>query len=75
MDGINQLAKLESLELYDSTIKDISGLKELKNLKKLGLSYSENITDFSVLAQLKDLEYLSLRDTRFNDVKCTERFR
>lgn len=68
LDGINQLAKLESLELYDSTIKDISGLKELKNLKKLGLSYSENITDFSVLAQLKDLEYLSLRDTRFNDV-------
>lgn len=68
LDGINQLAKLESLELYDSTIKDISGLKDLKNLKKLGLSYSENITDFSVLAQLKDLEYLSLRDTRFNDV-------
>ena len=62
--GLATLTNLEVLNLSNasdgmSKISDISSLSNLKKLKKLYLAYAK-INDTSVLANFKELEYLSI---------------
>lgn len=62
MDNISFISKLPNLKkftVYDSAIKDISPLKDVK-LESLNLSHNYQIEDYSVISSLKDLRYLTL---------------
>lgn len=56
---IQQLANLESLELYCEELEDIAPVTELQNLKSLTIS-SENLITLNPLAGLTNLTELSL---------------
>ena len=58
---IKELTNLEELEISQNykSFKTLP-LKKLKNLKELDLSYSNDITDFSFLGNLNNLEYLNI---------------
>ena len=62
ISGIRLFKNIKKLHLWNNRFfKDISKLKDLKNLKFLDIS-SNQIKDISVIKDLKNLEYLNIRD-------------
>lgn len=63
LDGIENAPKMQCLYLeYNRQLQDINKLEAVKNtLKELRIEKCSRITDFSVLSQLKELEYLYLK--------------
>lgn len=62
LDGIEMSSKMQCLYLdYNRSLKDISALKHVKNtLKALHIENCPQISDFSVLGELENLELLEL---------------
>jgi hypothetical protein len=61
--GLTHSTKLERLDLGATKIKDLSPLQFLNHLKYLSLAKCPNITDFSVLQNLTQLEALDVSAT------------
>ena len=59
---------LAFLDLSWLDITDISPLENLHNLSRLSLDSDKNITDFSPLAKMPTLIYLSCRNTNISDL-------
>lgn len=72
LPNCNGLAMMGNLvELYlaeNATLKSISGLKDLPNLKKLSLRACE-IEEFDEVPDLPSLEYLNLRETKIEKME------
>lgn len=62
------LANLEILILSDNNCTDLSGLKELQQLYFLDLSGNKDLSDISILSNLKQLKTLILTDTSVTDL-------
>lgn len=60
-------SKIESLDLSNRNIKDISQLSHLENLEVLHL-YNNNISDISALSKLSLLKELTLGENRVSDI-------
>ena len=64
------LTNLTRLRLYDVKATDLSPLKGLTKLKWFGLTHTDNISNFSALSGLTDLEHLDLAGTEISDVSA-----
>jgi hypothetical protein len=71
---LTKFQKLEKLFLYDTQIKDISSLKELKGLKELYLHVNQ-ISDISCLKELKGLTFLNLYKNQISDISSLKELR
>jgi Leucine-rich repeat (LRR) protein len=68
--GIANMPFLQTLNLSNNNITDISFLVDLPNLRRIVLS-SNQITDFSVLGELPNLQELWLYDNQIGDDALT----
>ena len=64
----SDVSNIQTLDLSDSTVKDISALSNLTNLEYLDLFCADEVSDISCLKNLTKLKYLSLRDTDVTDI-------
>lgn len=77
---ITDLTPLSSLEMItdirisNSTITDISPLKDLSDLKSLDFQNSTSLTDFNVLTNLTKLESINFKNTGFSDLQVLKSF-
>ena len=69
LGGIEQLTRLEVLDLYGNEIRDLSPLAELTRLRYLDLG-SNRVEEVSPLASLKGLQVLLLADNAVTDVSA-----
>ena len=69
LGGIEQLVRLEVLDLYGNEIRDLSPLAELTRLRYLDLG-SNRVEDVSALESLKGLRVLLLADNAVTDVSA-----
>ena len=67
--GIEQLTRLEVLDLYGNEVRDLTPLAELKRLRYLDLG-SNRVEEVSPLASLKSLRVLLLADNELRDVSA-----
>ena len=67
---LSELKKLKFLDLGYNNIWDISALFELKNLEYLDLRYNEQVSNISVLAELKNLKSLYLWNNSISDISA-----
>ena len=67
LGGIQQLTRLEVLDLYGNEIRDLSPLAGLRRLRYLDLG-SNRVEEVSPLASLKSLQVLLLADNEVTDV-------
>ena len=67
LDGIEQLARLEVLDLYGNEIRDLSPLEGLRRLRYLDLG-SNRVEEVTALASLKSLQVLLLADNGVTDL-------
>lgn len=67
LDGIENLINLNTLQLNNNKIKDISDLKSLSNLRVVYLNDNE-ISDISVLKYLPNIQYLELGNNGLTDI-------
>ena len=67
LGGIEQLTRLEVLDLYGNEIRDLSPLAGLQRLRYLDLG-SNRVEDLSALASLKSLQVLLLADNGVTEV-------
>ncbi|AFG37320.1 leucine-rich repeat domain-containing protein [Spirochaeta africana] len=61
MDNVANLPNLEELSIPQANIRKITGIRDLQNLRRLSLQLNP-IEDFSELAYVKDLEYVTIID-------------
>jgi hypothetical protein len=67
-DRLSEIKTLESLELFNGLVSDLSSLANLRRLHHLHLACTGYIKDFSFLARLRKLQTLKLRDvTKLKD--------
>ena len=71
-DALASLPDLRQLGLGRTTINDPAFLAKLSNLRMLNLRGLRNITDFSSLAQLTNLQNLDISATQLSDIKLLE---
>ena len=69
LGGIEQLTRLEALDLYGNEVRDLSPLAELTRLRYLDLG-SNRVEEVSPLASLKSLQVLLLADNAVSDVSA-----
>ena len=69
LDGIEQLTRLEVLDLYGNEIRDLSPLAGLKRLRYLDLG-SNRVEEVSALASLMSLQVLLLADNGVTEVSA-----
>ena len=69
LDGIEQLTRLEALDLYGNEIRDLSPLSGLKRLRYLDLG-SNRVEEVSPLESLKGLQVLLLADNEVTEVSA-----
>jgi hypothetical protein len=62
------LTRMEVLWLECSSLRDLTGLKGMKNLKRLGIDRTPEVYDLSPLAGLDSIEYLSILFSPTRDV-------
>ena len=67
--GIEQLTRLEVLDLYGNEIRDLSPLAELRRLRYLDLG-ANRVEEVSALASLKGLQVLLLADNAVTDLSA-----
>ena len=67
LDGIQQLHGLQSLNVADNSITDITPLSGLAQLRSLDLTRN-GVTDVEALAQLNNLEIVLLGDNDITDI-------
>lgn len=60
LNGIELFENLEALYIDYSELDNLDALIHVGNLKKLTLGYNENLTDFTVLEKLPELEKIAL---------------
>ncbi|WP_409023179.1 leucine-rich repeat domain-containing protein (plasmid) [Enterococcus faecium] len=63
----NELEKLETLDLTNKGIQNLSGLENCVNIKTLNLAKNK-ISDISSIANLKQLVNVDLSDNQLNDI-------
>ncbi|MEX1447855.1 leucine-rich repeat domain-containing protein, partial [Enterococcus sp. C76] len=63
----NELEKLETLDLTNKGIQNLSGLENCVNVKTLNLA-NNKISDISSIANLKQLVNVNLSDNQLNDI-------
>lgn len=68
LDEIKNLMKLETLNLNYASLDSLDGIENLTQLKSLLLTRANQITDFSPIGKLKNLEELDLAGTNIKDV-------
>ena len=68
LDEIKNLTKLETLNLNYASLDSLDGIENLTQLKSLLLTRADQITDFSPIGKLKNLEELDLAGTNIKDV-------
>ena len=68
LDAIKNLTKLETLNLQFTQLDSLDGIENLTQLKSLLLTRVDQITDFSAIGKLKNLEELDLEGTNIKDV-------
>jgi hypothetical protein len=72
--NLDALKNLETLELFNGMVSDLTSLTRLKRLQNLSLEVTGHIKDFAFLGGLKQLRTLKLIDvTKFKDVSVLER--
>ena len=69
LDGIEQLTRLEALDLYGNQIRDLSPLSGLMRLRYLDLG-SNRVEEVSALESLKSLQVLLLADNGVTEVSA-----
>ena len=69
LEGIEQLTRLEVLDLYGNEIRDLSPLSGLTRLRYLDLG-SNRVEDVSALASLRNLQVLLLPDNAVTEVSA-----
>ncbi len=69
LGGVEQLARLEVLDLYGNEIRDLSPLAGLRRLRYLDLG-SNRVEEVSALASLKSLQVLLLADNEVTEVSA-----
>ena len=69
LGGIEQLTRLEVLDLYGNQLRDLSPLAELKRLRYLDLG-ANRVEDVSSLASLNSLQVLLLADNEVRDLSA-----
>ncbi len=69
LGGIEQLTRLEALDLYGNGIRDLSPLAGLRRLRYLDLG-SNRVEDVSPLASLKSLRVLLLADNAVTEISA-----
>ena len=69
LGGIEQLTRLEALDLYGNEIRDLSPLAELRRLRYLDLG-NNRVEEVSALASLKSLQVLLLADNAVTEVSA-----
>ncbi len=69
LGGIEQLTRLEVLDLYGNEIRDLSPLAELTRLRYLDLG-SNRVEEVSALESLKGLQVLLLADNQVTEVSA-----
>ena len=69
LDGIEQLTRLEALDLYGNEIRDLSPLSGLRRLRYLDLG-SNRVEEVSPLASLKSLQVLLLADNEVTEISA-----
>ena len=69
LDGIEQLTRLEVLDLYGNEIRDLSPLAELRRLRYLDLG-SNRVEEVSALEAVKSLQVLLLADNEVTEVSA-----
>ncbi len=65
--AIAELMELQCIELYDTSVSDISAVRQLTKLRECRITHSP-LRDISALANLKQLEYLDLEGTEVSDL-------
>lgn len=68
LDGLEQYENLESLTLNAINIKEIKPLVSAKSLKRLIITNGDNISDFSVLSVLPEIQTLALESEMIRDL-------
>lgn len=68
LTGIEYLTSLTELYLSNNRIKDLTPLANLTNLKKLDLSYNQEISDLSPLSKLNNLTELIIYVNKIEDL-------
>ncbi len=72
IEGLEELTKLEALNLRNNQIKDIKGFEKLINLKRLYLN-GNKISEIKGLDNLNKLEILHLENNQISEIKGLER--
>ncbi|WP_000827920.1 leucine-rich repeat domain-containing protein, partial [Bacillus wiedmannii] len=67
LEGLQYMVNLETFELHESNVKDISPISALKKLKTLNL-YLNPIENIEPISQLEKLQFLTLRDNQISDL-------
>ena len=69
LEGIEQLTRLEALDLYGNEIRDLSPLSGLRRLRYLDLG-SNRVEELSPVESLKSLQVLLLADNQVTEVSA-----
>ena len=69
LDGIEQLKRLEALDLYGNEVRDLSPLSGLKRLRYLDLG-NNRVEEVSPLESLKGLQVLLLADNEVMEISA-----
>ena len=70
LTGLESAINLETLDLYNNQLSDISALASLTQLTTLDLGYNRQISDVSALASLTRLTSLNLYGNQLSDVSA-----
>ena len=72
LKGISAFENLTTLYLYADGLEDISELASLESLNSLGVYFADYVTDFSVLQEMKSVEYLTISSYSLNNFEFVE---
>lgn len=68
LEGLQHMVNLERFVIFESNVKDISPISNLKKLKSLNVDRSQ-IENIEPIAQLEKLQFLYLRDNKIKNLK------
>lgn len=72
LKGTERFANLEHLSLYGGHLTDLANLVQLKNLKALKLENFDDVTDFTFLSVMPQLEELYVQSEGIRDIGFVE---